>query len=80
MVFLAGLNSGVLPLEREKSPMNVEEERRLFFVGMTRAREELIVSYGGQPSAFVDELPESIHPQPVRTRKPMVKMEQLSLF
>ena len=47
---------------------------------MTRAREELIVSYGGQPSAFVDELPESIHPQPVRARKPMVKMEQLSLF
>ena len=80
VVFLAGLNSGDLPLEREKSPMNVEEERRLFFVGMTRAREELIVSYGGQPSAFVDELPESIHPQPVRTRKPMVKMEQLSLF
>ena len=80
VVFLAGLNSGDLPLEREKSPTNVEEERRLFFVGMTRAREELIVSYGGQPSAFVDELPESIHPQPVRTRKPMVKMEQLSLF
>ena len=80
VVFLAGLNSGDLPLEREKSPTDVEEERRLFFVGMTRAREELIVSYGGQPSAFVDELPESIHPQPVRTRKPMVKMEQLSLF
>ena len=80
VVFLAGVNAGDLPLEREKSPTNVEEERRLFFVGMTRAREELIVSYGGQPSAFVDELPESIHPQPVRTRKPMVKMEQLSLF
>ena len=80
VVFLAGVNAGDLPLEREKSPTDVEEERRLFFVGMTRAREELIVSYGGQPSAFVDELPESIHPQPVRTRKPMVKMEQLSLF
>ena len=80
VVFLAGLNSGDLPLEREKSPMNVEEERRLFFVGMTRAREELIVSYGGQPSAFVDELPESIHPQPVRARRPLVKTEQLSLF
>ena len=80
VVFLAGLNSGDLPLEREKSPMNVEEERRLFFVGMTRAREELIVSYGGQPSAFVDELPESIHPQPVRARRPPVKTEQLSLF
>ena len=58
----------------------MEEERRLFFVGMTRAREELIVSYGGQPSAFVDELPESIHPQPVRARRPLVKTEQLSLF
>ena len=47
---------------------------------MTRAREELILSYGGQPSAFTDELPESVRPQPVRTRKPLVKMEQLSLF
>ena len=80
VVFLAGLNAGDLPLEREKSPTNVEEERRLFFVGMTRAREELIVSYGGQPSAFAGELPESIHPQPVRARKPVVKTEQLSLF
>ena len=80
VVFLAGVNAGDLPLEREKSPTDVEEERRLFFVGMTRAREELIVSYGGQPSAFVDELPESIHPQPVRVRRPLVKTEQLSLF
>ena len=80
VVFLAGVNAGDLPLEREKSPTDVEEERRLFFVGMTRAREELIVSYGGQPSAFVDELPESIHPQPVRARRPLVKTEQLSLF
>ena len=80
VVFLAGLNAGDLPLERESSPTNVEEERRLFFVGMTRAREELILSYGGQPSAFTDELPENVRPQPVRARKPLVKMEQLSLF
>ena len=37
VVFLASLSRGDLPLEREKSPTNVEEERRLFFVGMTRA-------------------------------------------
>lgn len=47
---------------------------------MTRAREELILSYGGQPSAFTAELPENVRPQPVRARKPLVKMEQLSLF
>ena len=82
-VYLAGMEEGVFPsyLSIVSGDFeNLEEERRLFFVGMTRAREELIVSYGGQPSAFVDELPESIHPQPVRVRRPLVKTEQLSLF
>ena len=56
MVFLAGLNAGDLPLERESSPTNVEEERRLFFVGMTRAREELVLSGHGDASVFLKEL------------------------
>ena len=43
VVFLAGLNAGTLPLERKETPTDPEEERRLFFVGMTRAREELVI-------------------------------------
>lgn len=80
VVFVAGINAGDLPLQRENSPTDEEEERRLFFVGITRARDELILSCGGEASSFLEELPVSIKAQPIRSRKPQVKMEQLSLF
>lgn len=54
-VFLAGVREGVLPLERPDADR--EEERRLLYVGMTRARDELIVTYSGQPSPFLADLP-----------------------
>lgn len=57
VVFLAGVSEGALPLEREDEPCDVEEERRLFFVGLTRAREELILTAAGAYSPFVQELP-----------------------
>jgi DNA helicase-2/ATP-dependent DNA helicase PcrA len=45
-VFIIGLEEGVLPHERSQaSPEDMEEERRLFFVGITRARDELIITY-----------------------------------
>ena len=44
-VFVSGIKSGILPLESTKHPADIEEERRLFYVGMTRAREELILTY-----------------------------------
>ena len=44
VVFLAGLTAGSLPLESQGRPADVEEERRLFFVGMTRARDELVLT------------------------------------
>jgi DNA helicase-2/ATP-dependent DNA helicase PcrA len=44
-VFIAGVEDGLLPHERSKGPGgDLEEERRLFFVGMTRARKSLTVS------------------------------------
>ena len=49
-VFLAGLDKGALPLESRSHPADPEEERRLFFVGLTRAREELILTAGPEPS------------------------------
>lgn len=42
VVFLAGCEENLLPYRREGEAPNVEEERRLFYVGMTRAREKLI--------------------------------------
>ena len=70
VVFLAGLEEGILPHARVFDSSNaddVEEERRLCYVGVTRAREELFVSCAssrtqfGQigynmPSRFLDEM------------------------
>jgi DNA helicase-2/ATP-dependent DNA helicase PcrA len=70
VVFIVALENGLLPHSRSGENDNqIEEERRLFFVGITRARRELYLSrcvvrtFRGQqqatfPSRFLDELPE----------------------
>jgi DNA helicase-2/ATP-dependent DNA helicase PcrA len=65
-VFLAGMHDGAMPLMHATTDAEVEEERRLLYVGMTRAREHLVVSWaaartpGGrgnrQPSRFLQSL------------------------
>ena len=68
-VFLTGLEEGVFPHARSMNdPDEVEEERRLCYVGVTRAKERLTLSwalhrrihgYGvGEPSRFLREMPE----------------------
>jgi DNA helicase-2/ATP-dependent DNA helicase PcrA len=68
-VFMTGLEEGVFPHARSlNSPEEIEEERRLCYVGVTRARERLTLSwalhrrihgYGvGEPSRFLREMPE----------------------
>jgi len=55
-VFLMGANVGLLPLESNGFTLDarmIEEERRLFYVGMTRAKRELRISYRGKPSPFL---------------------------
>lgn len=47
-VFLVGINEGVLPMGPE-----IEEERRLFYVGLTRAKKTVHLSYAGEPSQFL---------------------------
>jgi DNA helicase-2/ATP-dependent DNA helicase PcrA len=70
-VFLAGLEEGLLPHSRSfNTEAEIEEERRLFYVGMTRAKKSLVVSraiyrrsYGEErlraslPSRFLAEIP-----------------------
>lgn len=81
VVFLAGLTAGSMPLERKDSPVDMEEERRLLFVGMTRAQEELVLTTAEQPSAFLAELPpQSIQCETLENRKKQPTMEQLTLF
>ena len=79
VVFLSGVSAGMLPLESQGHPADVEEERRLFYVGLTRAREELVLTTAGAPSPFLSELPEAVRrtsAAPVRERG----AEQLCLF
>ncbi len=78
-VFLPGLKAGLLPLESQGSATDLQEERRLFFVGMTRAREELILTTSQEPSVFIRDLPARV----VRERflhEPERIVEQLRLF
>jgi len=69
-VFLVGVEEGILPHERSETPEQVEEERRLMYVGITRAQRSLQISYcirrrrgkehtGCDPSRFIAELPQA---------------------
>ena len=51
-VLLPHVEEGELPVRRG----DVEEERRLFYVGLTRAKRYLLVTWEGRPSRFLDEL------------------------
>jgi DNA helicase-2/ATP-dependent DNA helicase PcrA len=71
VVFIAGLEEGLFPLSRSlENPSDLEEERRLFYVGITRARERLFLSHAlhrrrfgdmtNLRSRFLDEIPEKL--------------------
>lgn len=79
-VFLAGLDAGRFPAERQDEETDMEEERRLLFVGMTRAKNRLILTCGSEPSAFLDELPSSVLRQDARIRPRQADTEQISFF
>jgi DNA helicase-2/ATP-dependent DNA helicase PcrA len=51
-VFLPHVEEGELPVRRG----DVDEERRLFYVGLTRAKRHLLVTWEGRPSRFLGEL------------------------
>ena len=68
VVFLVGLENGLFPSLRAVEEGNLEEERRLAYVGITRAREKLFISYAESrrvhgveqicaPSQFLKEIP-----------------------
>ncbi len=65
---------------QEKDMANIEEERRLFYVGMTRAKEELILMNSGEPSYFLEELSKEDVVYEKVTKDEETKAEQLSLF
>jgi DNA helicase-2/ATP-dependent DNA helicase PcrA len=72
VVFLAGMEEGLFPHQRSTAGLDgLEEERRLCYVGMTRAMRQLYLTYAeqrrlhgvdsyGQASRFIRELPEEL--------------------
>lgn len=93
LVFLVGLEEGLFPSSMSMDePGRVEEERRLCYVGITRAREHLVMSYAetrrhygnenyNPPSRFINEVPAELM-QEIRPRatvsKPAYRSEKLS--
>ncbi|HVO34901.1 MAG TPA: UvrD-helicase domain-containing protein [Gemmatimonadales bacterium] len=71
VVAIAGLEEGLFPLSRADTPEALEEERRLCYVGITRAKDKVFLSYasarrrGGDlrpafPSRFLDDVPPAL--------------------
>lgn len=73
VVFLAGVEDGIIPHKRaiEDDPANIEEERRLFYVALTRAKRKLMITSCRTrsvmrevstmvPSPFLEEIPEHL--------------------
>jgi ATP-dependent exoDNAse (exonuclease V) beta subunit len=69
IVFITGCEDGLIPCSLMEAGVDIEEERRLFYVGMTRAKDELFLIHArsrflyGQrlnpsPSPFLTEIPE----------------------
>ena len=81
VVFLCGITQTKIPLQSERYVTDIQEERRLFFVGMTRAKEELLLLAPGAPSFFLDELPRNSCVSIERVvDKKRQNVQQLSLF
>jgi len=71
VVLITGMERGLFPHERSVKEQTVEEERRLFYVALTRAQDEVLITYADRrpfrgsvrsqrPSPFLDELPEDL--------------------
>jgi len=95
VVFIVGCEDGVLPLQHAgdgDDATAAEEERRLFFVGMTRARDRLYLCHAGRrrwrgaaqsmhPSRFLEAIEEQLlERSQTRRRAARRPQEQLSLF
>jgi len=71
-VFLPRLEERELPSKLSKTPAALDEERRLLYVGLTRAKRHLTVTWSGKPSRFLAELDlRAPAPKPVEPDDPV---------
>jgi len=91
-VFVVGLEDGLLPHSRSKVEGTMDEERRLFYVAVTRAMQTLTISHCGgrkkygqllpcQPSPFLKELPEElVEHSDAKSKTPVTQDSGKNLF
>ncbi len=92
VVFLAGVEEGIIPHAKsvEENPKSLEEERRLFYVAITRARKKLFISscrtrkvrletIACVPSPFLEEIPQELM-EHTEADKPVEHGEDISGF
>ena len=91
VVFIAGLEDGLLPYTLYRDDIDIEEERRLLYVGMTRAKERLYLSYARRrmlsgrvlqlkPSRFLADIKRDLLEEMRMERKKPSQDSQLKLF
>jgi DNA helicase-2/ATP-dependent DNA helicase PcrA len=92
VVFLAGVEDGIIPHAKsvEENPKSIEEERRLFYVAITRARKKLYISscltrkirmetIACVPSPFLEEIPQELMENAV-SEEPVTRVEDVSEY
>jgi superfamily I DNA/RNA helicase len=62
VVFVAGCEDDLIPLHRPENNTDIEEERRLFFVAMTRAKQQLFLTWARRRKRFGKNLTRRISP------------------
>ena len=95
VVFMVGCEESLLPYQRAGKSTDFEEERRLFYVGMTRAQKKLVLTHAktrflfgqhmeNETSRFVNDIEHSLKEMKAmaqrKTLKEKPEIEQLSLF
>ena len=87
VVFLSGIEDNIIPSARalEENMRNIDEERRLFYVAITRAKEKLFINYAltrrdreGKeksvlPSRFIEEIPTALLQSEEKTKEQMLQ-------
>ena len=91
VVFLANLDKDYIPSPRAVSEGNIDEERRLFYVGMTRAQKQLYLTYPGTkvyrgknrtvtPCPFLNEIPQEYLDGKIGEKQDEEKIEFIENF